>query len=85
MLETLDYTIRIGSTPTILYFDLHLYSAYAAHYYYYYSIGIHAAKIAGKNNHTTILKIQAKILHVHEYILYCSYVSQFLYCVSTVD
>ena len=32
MLETLDYTIRIGSTPTILYFDLYLYSAYAAHY-----------------------------------------------------
>ena len=27
MLETLDYTIRIGSTPTILYFDLYLYSA----------------------------------------------------------
>ena len=32
--ETLDYTIRIGSTPTFLYFDLHLYSAYAAHYVY---------------------------------------------------
>ena len=32
MLETLDYTIRIGSTPTILYFDFYLYSAYAAHY-----------------------------------------------------
>ena len=32
MLETLDYTIRIGSTPTFLYFDLFLYSAYAAHY-----------------------------------------------------
>ena len=31
MLETLDYTIRIGSTSTILYFDLYLYSAYAAH------------------------------------------------------
>ena len=31
MLETLDYTIRISSTPTILYFDLYLYSAYAAH------------------------------------------------------
>ena len=31
-LETLDYTIRIGSTPTFLYFDLYLYSAYAAHY-----------------------------------------------------
>ena len=34
MLETLDYTntIRIGSTPTFLHFDLYLYSAYAAHY-----------------------------------------------------
>ena len=35
MLETLDHTIRIGSTPTFLYFDLYLYSAYAAHYVYY--------------------------------------------------
>ena len=34
MLETLDYTLRIGSTPTFLYFDLYLYSAYAAHYVY---------------------------------------------------
>ena len=32
MLETLDYTIRIGSTPTFSYFDLYVYSAYAAHY-----------------------------------------------------
>ena len=32
MLQTLDFTIRIGSTPTFLYFDLHLYSAYAAQY-----------------------------------------------------
>ena len=24
MLETLDYTIRIGSTPTFLYFDLYV-------------------------------------------------------------
>ena len=31
MLETLDYTIRIGSTPTTLYFDLYLYSAYTQH------------------------------------------------------
>ena len=29
--ETFDFTIRIGSTPTFLYFDLYLYSAYAAH------------------------------------------------------
>ena len=28
MLETLDYTTCIGSTPTFLYFDLYLYSAY---------------------------------------------------------
>ena len=35
MLETLDYAIRIGSTPTFLYFDLYLYSAYAAHYVYF--------------------------------------------------
>ena len=35
MLETLDDTIRIGSTPIILYFDLYLYSAYAAHYVYF--------------------------------------------------
>ena len=35
MLETLGYTIRIGSTPTFLYFDLYLYSAYAAHYVYF--------------------------------------------------
>ena len=35
MLETLHYTIRIGSTPTFLHFDLYLYSAYAAHYVYY--------------------------------------------------
>ena len=34
MLETLHNTIRIGSTPTFLYFDLYLYSAYAAHCIY---------------------------------------------------
>ena len=34
MLETLDYTIRIGSTPAFLYFDLYLYSAYATYYVY---------------------------------------------------
>ena len=35
MLETLDYTICIGNTPTFLYFDLYLYSAYAGHHVYY--------------------------------------------------
>ena len=28
MLETLDYTIRIGSIPTFLYFDLYIYIAW---------------------------------------------------------
>ena len=41
MLETLDHTIRIGSTPTFLYSDLYLYSAYAAHYVYIrYTLGL---------------------------------------------
>ena len=40
MLETLDYTIRMGSTPTFLYFDLYLYSAYAAHYVYFNNVMI---------------------------------------------
>ena len=31
------HTIRIGSTPTFLYFELYLYSAYAAHYVYDYT------------------------------------------------
>ena len=30
--KTLDFTIRIGSTPTFSYINLYLYSAYAAHY-----------------------------------------------------
>ena len=39
MLETVDYTlICIGSTSTFLYFDLYLYSAYAAHYVYLLNI-----------------------------------------------
>ena len=40
MLETLDYTIRIGSTPTFLYFDLYLYSAYAAHHSYDFRLSL---------------------------------------------
>ena len=31
-LETSDFTFYIGSTATFLYFDLYLYTAYAAHY-----------------------------------------------------
>ena len=34
-LETLDFTLHIGSTSTFLYFDLYLNTAYAAHYVYF--------------------------------------------------
>ena len=34
-LETLDFTVRIDNTPTFLYFDLCLYTAYAAHCVYF--------------------------------------------------
>ena len=34
MLKTLDFVFYIGSTPTFLYFDLYLNTAYAAHYVY---------------------------------------------------
>ena len=34
MLETLDYTIRIGSTPTFLYFDLYIKTIYIYTIYY---------------------------------------------------
>ena len=40
-LETLDFTFRIGSTPTFLYFDLYLNTAYAAHYVYYYTLRVY--------------------------------------------
>ena len=33
--ETLDFAFHIDSTPTFLYFDLYLNTAYAAHYVYF--------------------------------------------------
>ena len=39
ILETLDFTIRLGCTPTFPYFDLYLYSAYAAPDYVYFTFG----------------------------------------------
>ena len=41
-LETLD--CRIGSTPTFLYYDLYLNSAYAAHYVYMYYVHVYKYK-----------------------------------------
>ena len=37
-LETLDFGFCIGSTPTFLYFDLYLNTAYAAHYILCFSL-----------------------------------------------
>ena len=34
-LETIDFIIRTGSTPTFLYFDLYLDAAHAVHYVYF--------------------------------------------------
>ena len=45
MLKTLDYTIRIGSTQTFLFFDFYLYFAYAAQYVY---VSSNATKIFTK-------------------------------------
>ena len=36
-----DFTFHIGSTPTFLYFDLYLNTAYAAHYVYFRLYYIH--------------------------------------------
>ena len=44
-LETLDCTIRIGSTPSFLYFDLYLYSAYAARNVYFMSVLVSARSV----------------------------------------
>ena len=58
MLETLDYTIHIGSTPTILYFDFYLYSAYAGHYVYTLFSSLNDAfqwSITSSTNDTIIL------------------------------
>ena len=49
MLETLDYTIRIGCSPTILYFDLYPYSASAAQY------------VCTKYNKVGVLPIRMKV------------------------
>ena len=39
-LKTLDFTIRIGSTPTFLYFNLYLNTAFAADYVYFTMWGV---------------------------------------------
>ena len=54
MLETLNYTISIGSTPTFLYVDLYLYSAYAAHYVYIINNNM------GENNYKKFLRYVLK-------------------------
>ena len=60
MLETLDYTIRIGSAPTFLYFDMYLYSAYAAHYVYMTPRGLHNILTYSVEKH----------IHIHLYLFF---------------
>ena len=60
MLETLDYTIRIGSTPNFLYFDLYLYSAYAAHYVSFY-ISICISTLP--TQHTTFITLSKTLFY----------------------
>ena len=60
MLETLDYTIRIGNTPTFLYFDLYLYSAYAAWHYVYYNISVCSMQVM--NLSRTVKKLDLSII-----------------------
>ena len=57
MLETLDYTIRVGSTPTFLYLDLYLYSAYAAHFVYICNVIC--------LEHVISFKMIYSMLHIH--------------------
>ena len=54
--ETFDYTICIGSTPTFLYFDLYLYSAYAAHYRTCISLKKVAAIVAESRTRSYVLQ-----------------------------
>ena len=49
MVETLDYTIRIGSTSTFLDLDLYLYSAYPGHYVYNLKVNCLLLKQIQKN------------------------------------
>ena len=69
-LETLDFTIHIGSTPTFLYFDLYLNTAYAAHYYVYKSCLLQSVKYKSKVKPfflTKDIRFQAKDLKVARY------------------
>ena len=76
MLETLDYTIRIGSIPTFLYFDLYLYSAYAAHFVYFTpqlrSLTIDGHPVETVRSHKVLgLTIQNNLKwdeHIHEIV-----------------
>ena len=65
-LETLDFTFYIGSTtPTFLYFDLYLNTAYAAHYILCFSL----TKGQRSKRSETLLSISA--VHRPFYISIC--------------
>ena len=74
ILETLDFTIRLGCTPTFPYFDLYLYSAYAAPDYVYFTVGSFTAATLCQisRSFVTVLYLLS-VLAVHQpfYISIC--------------
>ena len=72
MLETLDFTIRIGSTPNVSYFDLYLYSSCQQTTFITTKVFAWSQiytwlplKIANKYCQATCSKLRAKILNIH--------------------
>ena len=72
MLETLDYTIRIGSTPTFLYFDLYLYSAYAAQFVSFIIVRVKAVLHSAIFRATCLATAKSALLQLYEqrYVLH---------------
>ena len=60
MLVTLDYII--GSTPTFLYFELYLYSAYATHYVRKYSFYFDFLRLSGEAERFELIDVMILLL-----------------------
>ena len=66
MLETLDYSIRIGSTPTFLNLDLYLYSANAAHYVYNQNIDVLLSPTESKHS---VIEIEIEMQNIRSCLI----------------
>ena len=78
-LETLDFTFHIGSTPTFLYFDLYLNTAYAAHYVYicFYTRLNHFHSNGVATDPMTVFYFLVSAVHQPFYISICLIISVF--------